>query len=227
MVIYSYLEVTSYANLKGTSNMNIHFETSQIGQAEAQGLISLLSSLFPTATAGPAPKGPVPQPLAILPANEEQAIFGVSVQAEPAAPNSAPAPVSIIHLTPEATRRTRRTKAEIAADEAAAAKAAQGLTTQTAPTPSTQATPADPTNASAVPNAAASGTTQSATAQPSTAPAKPVDAETLRSLLNGYIARHSMEDAISQLKAFGCNRVTEALSLEPEKLNQLAEALRG
>jgi hypothetical protein len=36
-----------------------------------------------------------------------------------------------------------------------------------------------------------------------------------------------MEDAISQLKAFGCNRVTEALSLEPEKLNQLAEALRG
>jgi hypothetical protein len=46
-------------------------------------------------------------------------------------------------------------------------------------------------------------------------------------LLNGYIAKHSMEEAIGQLKTFGCNRVTEALALKPAMLSALAEALRG
>jgi hypothetical protein len=80
----------------------------------------------------------------------------------------------------------------------------------------------DPTTASAVPNAEVSGTTKSATATIGT-----VSADELSALLNGYIAKHSMEEAIGQLKNFGCNRVTEALALEPVKLKALAEALRG
>jgi len=36
-----------------------------------------------------------------------------------------------------------------------------------------------------------------------------------------------MDEAIGKLKAFGCNRVTEALNLDPVKLNELAAALRG
>ena len=191
--------------------MNIQFETSQIGQAEAQGLVSLLSSLFPTATAGLVPNGLIPQPPA--PKNEEEAIFGapiritpassVPVQAEPAEPTSPSAPVQS-EPTPITTKRTRRTKAEM---EAAAKP---------------QAAPADPTPASAAQTAEVSVTTQSATASKST-----VSADELRALLNAYIAKHSIEEAISQLKAFGCNRVTEALSLDPEKLNELAEVLRG
>jgi hypothetical protein len=93
-----------------------------------------------------------------------------------------------------------------------------------------QAAPADPTPASAVQAAAASVTTQSVTAPTATVLApevRTVSADELRSLLNGYIAKHSMEEAIGQLKAFGCNRVTEALALEPVKLNALAEALCG
>jgi hypothetical protein len=85
-----------------------------------------------------------------------------------------------------------------------------------------QASPADPTPASAVQTAEVSVTTQSATASKST-----VSADELRGLLNGYIAKHSMEEAIGRLKAFGCNRVTEALALESGALNALAEALRG
>jgi hypothetical protein len=200
-VFYSYVEVTSCATLKGASNMNIQFETSQIGQTEAQGLILLLSSLFPTATAGLVPNGLTLQPPA--PENEEEAIFGVPIQAEPAAPTAA-------HAQPEPTsespKRTRRTKAEMEA--AANAKP--------------QASPADPTPASAVQTAEVSVTTQSATASKST-----VSADELRGLLNGYIAKHSMEEAIGRLKAFGCNRVTEALALESGALNALAEALRG
>jgi hypothetical protein len=202
-VFYSYVEVTSCATLKGASNMNIQFETSQIGQTEAQGLILLLSSLFPTATAGLVPNGLTLQPPPPPPKNEEEAIFGVPIQAEPAAPTAA-------HAQPEPTsespKRTRRTKAEMEA------------TANAKP----QAAPADPTPVSAVQTAEASVTTQSATASKST-----VSADDLRGLLNGYIAKHSMEEAIGRLKAFGCNRVTEALALAPGALNALAEALRG
>jgi hypothetical protein len=183
--------------------MNIQFETSQINQREARGLILFLSSLFPTVTDGLVPNGLTLQPPPPPPKNEEEAIFGVPIQAEPAAPTAA-------HAQPEPTsespKRTRRTKAEMEA--AANAKP--------------QAAPADPTPASAVQTAEASVTTQSATASKST-----VSADELRGLLNGYIAKHSMEEAIGRLKAFGCNRVTEALALESGALNALAEALRG
>ncbi|HUD75659.1 MAG TPA: hypothetical protein VMQ76_11350 [Terracidiphilus sp.] len=236
--------------------MNIQFETSQIGQAEAQGLVSLLSSLFPTATAGLVPNGLTSQPPA--PKNEEESIFGtpiritpassVPVQAEPAAPASTPAPAQPEQPAFEPPKRTRRTKAQIEADEVAAkqasgvAPASPALYSST----STQAAPADPTPASAAPSAGVSGTTQSATAPTSTvlapevrtigtgptplrvlAPTENERADELRALLNGYIAKHSMEEAIGQLKTFGCNRVTEALALKPAMLSALAEALRG
>lgn len=97
----------------------------------------------------------------------------------------------------EPTARKRRTKAEIAADEAAAKQ-------ETAP-----AAPVEP-----------------ATSETTPAPAK-LTADELRALLNGYIARHSMEEAIEQLQKFGCNRVTEALALDPEKLAALGTALNG
>lgn len=106
------------------------------------------------------------------------------------------------------TTRKRRTKAEIAADEAAAqAKASTGPAEvkQVA----SEATPA-PT----------------ATTEP-TQTTKPIDADTLRSLLNSHIQKHSMEETIAILQSFGCNRVTEALALEPTKLAELASKLDG
>lgn len=60
-----------------------------------------------------------------------------------------------------------------------------------------------------------------------TSAAKTVSADELRALLNNYIQKHSMEDAIAKLRSFGCNRVTEALALGPDKLNELAAALNG
>jgi hypothetical protein len=96
-------------------------------------------------------------------------------------------------------KRHRRTKAEIEADEAAAKQA------------------------SAVTDVPAS----TAAPETKTVEIEIVDADKLRFLLNGYIAKHSMEEAIGQLQTFGCNRVTEALALDPVKLNDLAGALRG
>ena len=214
--------------------MNVQFETSQIGQAEAQGLVSLLSSLFPTATAGLVPNGLTfqPQPPPPSPKNEDEAIFGVPVQAEPAEPASTPAPAQPEQPAFEPPKRTRRTKAQIEADEVAA-KQASGVAPASPAlysSASTQAAPADPTPASAVQTAAASVTTQSVTAPTATVLApevRTVSADELRALLNGYIAKHSMEEAIGQLKTFGCNRVTEALALKPAMLSALAEALRG
>jgi hypothetical protein len=214
--------------------MNIQFETVDVKPEEVRGLIAFLTNLLPISDAPShypwlksgcnyghsdyvawqqsgsdqtffswMDSSRVPAP---PPANEKEAVFGVPAQPIPGLalvqPTAEPAPV-------DPPKRTRRTKEQIAADEAK------------------QVASSDPTLASAAANAAASDTTQSAPAQPSTADAKPLSAEELRALLNGYIAKHSMEDAIGKLKAFGCNRVTEALSLEPAKLNELVEALRG
>ena len=112
------------------------------------------------------------------------------------------APEPAADLTPEPATRKRRTKAEIAADEAAAKQAA-----------------------------ATQQTEQSAGLAPlpeqTVSTDKPLTAEELRALLNGYIQKHSMEDAIKILQSYECNRVTEALSLPADKLMSLAEALRG
>lgn len=56
---------------------------------------------------------------------------------------------------------------------------------------------------------------------------KVLTVDDLRAALNGFISRHSMEEAIEVLKSFGCNRVSEAATLEPAKLAGLAEKLNG
>jgi hypothetical protein len=100
------------------------------------------------------------------------------------------------------TKRGRRTKAEMAAD-AILEKTGHAPVNGTSSEPEPSELP------------------------PVTTRTQVVSADELRSLLNGYIAKHSMEDAIGKLKAFNCNRVTEALSLPVDQLSQLAEALRG
>ena len=174
--------------------MQINLDTANLKQHEAQGIILLLSALFPALNSQPVSNS--------NPTTEEQAIFGTPIPA--AAPitlqtaidsTSDPAPTPIN----EPATRKRRTKAEIAADEAAK-----------------QATSAESASAAAPAEAQASTPTTS----------KPIDADTLRGLLNAYIAAHSMEEAIAILQAFGCNRVTEALALDPAKLAELAGRLQ-
>ena len=117
-------------------------------------------------------------------------------------------PVLVEPTTEATTKRTRRTKEQIAADQAAAAAAPPTVGDQLAAAEAARkaeaAQPARPVNGTAK-----------------------IDADQLRTLLNGYIARHSMEEAIEKLRAFGCNRVTEALALESAKLNELAATLNG
>ena len=237
--------------------MHINFDTSSLQPQEALGLIALLNILIPHSvstfsnltdqTAPQVPQAPAPSPR-----NEREAIFGVPiltaadpvVQLQQSIPNPQPAPGAIVGpVTPivpapagEPTKRHRRTKAEIAADEAAAKQALAGE-----PTKRHRRTKAEIAAEEAAAKQALAGhpeilqpatqpttTTQTATEPTTTsATAKPLTAEELRALLNGYIARHSMEEAIGKLREFGCNRVTEALALEPVKLNVLAEALRG
>jgi hypothetical protein len=186
--------------------MNFNFDTATLTEIEARGIMALLSILFPP------PLLTVTSNLASLAAPATV----TSVEAVQASIESQESP------SPIPARRGRRTNAQIAADEAAAK--AQGQT---------QA-PSDPTPASvgfaqgsAALDAAASGTTESATAASATAPAKPISADELRALLNAFISKHSMEEAIEKLRSFGCNRVTEALALEPAKLNELAVVLNG
>ena len=177
--------------------MNFNFDTATLNPREAQAVIALLSALFPTS--GLTQSQPTPQ--VPTPTTEEQAIFGVPIPpVQNAAVTSAPttAPVQ------PATRARRRTKAEMAAD---------ALLQQAGHLPATESqNPAS--------------TAQELVSEP-TSTTKTVSADELRTLLNAYISKHSMEGAIEKLKSFGCNRVTEALALEPTKLNELAEALRG
>ena len=199
--------------------MNITFDTASLRAIEARAIISLLSSLFPNNSQSQSQPAPFSHP---IPTTEEQAIAGVPIETAQAAAASQPESPASQPEQPTVTRH-RRTKAQIAAD---AANAAAGGT-PTDPTPAGSNGLAAGSDALA---AAASGTAQSATAATSTAPAsalKIISAEELRSLLNAFISKHSMEEAIEKLRSFGCNRVTEALALEPAKLNELAAVLNG
>lgn len=179
--------------------MNLNFDTATLTQTEAQAAILLLSTLFPSAA--------IPSTL-----ERSQPPQTAAEHVAASAPASGPTLVQ-----PDPTpipARKRRTKAEM---EAAAQDAL-----------------ADPTQGSDAAAAAASGTTQPATASSPTAPAgeatqaaKSISADELRALLNGYIKKHTMEAAIAILKEFGCNRVTEALALDPIKLNELASKLNA
>jgi hypothetical protein len=200
--------------------IHIEIDTSILQPQEILGLIALLNSLTSVnGLASQVPQVQVPQAQAPAPSpkNEEQAIFGVPVQPAPAdASTPEPALTAEPKGEPSAesastAKRHRRTKAEIAADEAQA----RAATALAAGVPVTEVPAAVPVAATALAQASVAST------------AKPLTAEELRALLNGYIARHSMEEAIGRLREFGCSRVTEALALAPGSLTALAEALNG
>jgi hypothetical protein len=178
--------------------MNIQFDDN-ISQNQAQGIILLLTSLFPS-LGNSHPVSPAPSHIHIYPTT-------AATEPQPEQPSQSPV-TAVTEPTTEAPKRTRRTKAEMEAERAI--------------------TPSDPTQGSAATPAEASGTIQSApVGNPTADAAKPISADELRGLLNNHIAKHSMEGAIAILQSFGCNRVTEALALDPIKLNELAAVLRG
>ncbi len=204
--------------------MNIQFDDN-ITPKQAQGIILLLQSLFPALNPNNSQPVNYPIPTATATATatsgptltiEQQAIAGVPIptQATPADTGSAvaDAPIPAGAPTPidqPAAKRTRRTKAQIEADEAAAKAQA---TTLAGPGPVSA-----PTLQTAI----------ESTAEPVPTPSKPVTGDDLRTLLNAFIAKHSMEDALALLQEFKCNRVSEALSLEPATLAKLVEKLNA
>jgi len=190
--------------------MQINFDTSNSGPQEGLALIALLMALYHNSGQLTGNLTPQQTPPAPSPKNEEQAIFGVpdsSTDPNPGPAPTQPAPTPIN----EPAKRTRRTKAEIAADEAAKNVPAASAVAEA----ERVAQEGHPEEAEVILKESAA------------TPVKPITADELRTLLNAYIAKHSMEDAIGQLKAYGCNRVSEALTLVPAELNGLAEALRG
>ena len=200
--------------------MQISFDTGTIGQAEAQGLVALLSSLFPTSSTQPVTDTLTRQTPEVVPApsprNEQEAIFGVPTQSNPIdAPTTGPTLVQPEVSAEPNTKRTRRTKAQIEADEAAAKQNIPTSTVAGIVEPSPAAESAKTTVASPSENSVSAATV------------KPITADELRALLNAYIAKHSMEEAIAILQKFKCNRVSEALALDPAKLAELAGQLNG
>jgi hypothetical protein len=182
--------------------MQISFD-SEISKSEAQGIILLLQSLYPALGA------PISQPvnsLALQPSDRTPAEQTNLVQATTSGPTLVPS-------DSEAPRRTRRTKAEIEADEAAAKQVATQAVTQAAEP--------GPVSVGPTLQTAIDATTEAPPA------AKPITKEELTALANGFIQRHSMEDAFALLQSYGCGRINEVLALPTDKLNELAEKLRG
>ena len=191
--------------------MNITFDTASLRAIEARAIISLLSSLFPNNSQSQSQPAPFSRP---TPTTEEQAIAGVSIETAQAA--AVPQPQPPAPEPAQATTRRRRTKAEMAAD-------ALLEKTGHAPVP----TPAVASGAEPQATVESAKTTVASPSVNSVSAPKPISAEDLRSLLNAFISKHSMEEAIEKLRSFGCNRVTEALALDPAKLNELAAVLNG
>ena len=181
--------------------MNIAFDTSSTTRAEVRAIMALLSNLFvednQPVLPFPPPNSPVPTPIP-TPIPVELPPAAVTPQTAEAAPAESQATTEAAAEQP--ARRGRKPKPQPQAD----------AQTEAAPVQETEQTQAQPAAESAP--AAAS---------------KPLTAEDLRALLNGFIARHSMEAAIEVLKSFGCNRVSQALTMEPAKLAELAAKLNG
>jgi len=188
--------------------MNFNFDTASMNPTEAQAVIALLSVLFPQPVKSSQFSAAPTLAEAIIAADGDSPFIVAAVTA--AAPQPEP--------SPEPVRRGRRTKAQIEADAAAAANPTQAAAAGAEPqatTESAKTTAADKGSAGASPSVATNGAI------------KVVSADELRTLLNAYIQKHSMEEAITVLKTFNCNRVTEALSLDPAKLNELAGQLNA
>lgn len=181
--------------------MNIAFDTSSTTRAEVRAIMALLSNLFvednQPVLPFPPPNSPVPTPIP-TPIPVELPPAAVTPQTTEAAPAESQSSTEVPAEQPARRGRPRKNQAQPEA-------AQESQTEQTQAQPEAQPA-AEPT--------------------PAVAP-KPLTAEDLRALLNGFIARHSMEAAIEVLKSFGCNRVSEALTMEPAKLAELAEKLNG
>lgn len=187
--------------------MNIQFD-SQISQSEAQGVILLLTALYPSLASQPV--------TAAVTTHSPVSQLSIS---EPAlvAPSTVPGQTLVPESSPEPARRGRRSKAEIAADEAAKVAQAEPSAAQPDPTPaSTPAPTAD---------AVAPASTQSNGAASTTG--KSLTKEELTALLNGHIQRHSFQAAVAVLKDFNCSRVSDAVALEPAKQAELVAALEA
>lgn len=208
--------------------MNISFDASALSSREAKALSAFLSSLYPLpSTAQPAQQ---PQPVQSAQFTELPQQVQQSQPAQPAQqpqpdqpvlqlPNAKavsrvidkfqtavsaladmpPTPPTPTVATEPVVRRGRRSNAQIAAEKEAQRVAEEG----------------HPEEAEAI-------LEEAGTESP-----KPITADDFRTLLNGFIQRHSMEEAIGQLKAYDCNRVSEALALDPAKLRELVAALNG
>jgi hypothetical protein len=190
----------SYSTIPKGQKMNIQFDTASLNPTEAQAIIALLSVLYGQ---------PSQQSVPALTTFHEQ--LKASVEQTSSGPVLVEPTTTEATTTETTTKRTRRTREQIAADKGSA---------DADRTP----TVGDQLIAAEAARKAAAEAQQNAVAPNG---ATKIDADQLRALLNDYIARHSMEDAIEKLRAFGCNRVTEALALESVKLNELAATLNG
>ena len=190
--------------------MQINLDTSIVKPSEIRGLIAFLTTLLPVNSENNLTPQ-TPEAPTTLREQIEASVEQTATGSRPVAPSteSASGPVLVEPTTEHPAKRTRRTKEQIAADEAAKADRPPTVGDQLA--------------------AAEAARKEAASQQAVVAPngSTKIDADQLRGLLNGYIARHSMEEAIEKLRAFGCNRVTEALALESAKLNELAATLNG
>jgi hypothetical protein len=189
--------------------MQINLDTSIVKPSEIRGLIAFLTTLLPVNSENNLTPQ-TPEAPTTLREQIEASVEQTATGSRPVAPSteSTSGPILVEPTTEHPAKRTRRTKEQIAADEAAKA--------DRSPTVGDQLAAAE----------AARKATADQAAQATNGSTK-IDADQLRGLLNGYIARHSMEEAIEKLRAFGCNRVTEALALESAKLNELAATLNG
>lgn len=198
--------------------MNLNFDTATLVKAEAQAIIAFLNSMFPGSgsaqvetSAGSAATLQVVSAIVPSSASVPSAPSDPLSNAQSDAPSEQPA------------RRGRRSKAEILADEAAAkaqaALAAGVPVTEVQPDPTPASTPALTVDAGTPASTPSNGATNTT--------AKPMTKEDLTALLNGHIQRHSFEAAVAVLASFKCNRVSEALALDPVKLSELAEQLNG
>ena len=182
--------------------MNIQFDEN-ISQNQAQGIILLLTTLFPTMNNSQ----PVSHSTAPAPTLQTAIESTTDLQQQTETRSGGP---ELVILPEQPSTRKRRTKEQIAMDEAA------------------KQAPMEAVRGSL--NVSEAGDVEVAAKVPATpteTSAKPITADELRASLNAYIAKHSMEEAIAILKSFGCGRVSEALALDPAKLAELAGQLNG
>lgn len=199
--------------------MILNIDTNTLTGNEAEGAILLLRSLFPSAS--PASFAPcAPPALIVYPSPQQSAEIDDSPelvqvarvsQAEPSRPQTQPQP----QAQPQA-------QAQSAASPRRPGRPRKD-TTQSAQLAASTLPSAEDLDAVAEEAEAKAATTLPAPGAGSELPT----VETLRNALDGYIQRHTMDQAISLLQGYGCQRVSEAMALPAEKLSALWVAVNG